>query len=70
LKLDSRITKLEKAIAPTQIRHAFLHFPEKQTEQEVIEDYCAENELDPVKFKDEGYGDYMIIQIGTLTRDS
>ena len=70
MKLDSRITSLEKTMAPSQIRHAFLHFPEEQTEQEVIEDYCAENGLDTEKFKNKDYGDYLIIRIGTLKRDS
>ena len=70
MRLDSRITNLEKTMAPRQIRHSFLHFPEEQTQQEVIEDYCAEKGLDTEKFKNKDYGDYLIIQIASLTRNS
>jgi hypothetical protein len=57
-------------MAPRQIRHAFLHFPEKQTEQEVIEDYCVGKGLDTEKFKKKDYGDYQIIQIASLKMNS
>ena len=70
MRLDNRISNLEKTMAPSQIRHAFLHFPENQTEQEVIEDYCVENGLDTEKFKNKDYGDYLIIQIASLKKDS
>ena len=70
MRLDNRISNLEKTMAPSQVRHAFLHFPEKQTEQEVIEDYCVEKGLDTEKFKNKDYGDYLIIQLASLKKDS
>ena len=68
MKLDSRITKLENAMAPDQIRHVILSTAQDQTEQEIIAQYCAENGLDTDDLKSED--DYMIIQLVPLERDS
>ena len=67
MRLDNRITKLENAITPKQFRHVILASIER-TEQEVVEQYCAENGLDTDELKNKD--DYMIIFLAPLTRDS
>ena len=61
MRLDNRITKLENATAPKQ-RHVFQCITEDQTEQEALEQYCAKKELDPERFRNEGYGPYLVIK--------
>ena len=67
LKLDSRITKLENAIAPKELMHVILA-PIEQTEQEAIEQYCAEKGFDTDEFKNKD--DYMFVWLAPLKRDS
>jgi hypothetical protein len=50
MRLDSRITKLKNSMAPKELKHVMLAGIE-QTEQEVVERYCAENGLDTDGFK-------------------
>jgi hypothetical protein len=67
MRLDSRITKLENSMAPKELKHVMLAGIE-QTEQEVVERYCAENGLDTDGFKNKD--DYMIIWLAPLKRNS
>jgi hypothetical protein len=67
VKLDSRITKLENAIAPKEVKHVMLAGIEK-TEQEVVEQYCAENGLDTDDLKNKD--DYLIVWLVPLERNS
>jgi hypothetical protein len=59
--IKHRLAKLEKEMAPNQY-HAFQYITERQTKQEALEQYCAKKGLDPVKFKNKEYGDYLVIQ--------
>jgi hypothetical protein len=68
MRLDNRITKLENAIAPKQLRHVILSASQEQTEQEVIVQYCAEKGLDTDEFKNKD--EYLIIWLAPLERDS
>jgi hypothetical protein len=67
MRLDNRISKLENAIAPKELKHVMLAGIER-TEQEVVEQYCAENGLDTDEFKNKD--DYMIVWLAPLKRDS
>jgi hypothetical protein len=67
IRLDNRISKLENAMAPKELKHVMLAGIER-TEQEVVERYCAENGLDTDEFKNKD--DYMIVWLAPLKRDS
>ena len=54
-------------MAPKELKHVMLAGIER-TEQEVVEQYCAENGLDTDEFKNKD--DYMIVWLAPLTRDS
>ena len=61
IRLDSRITKLENIMAPKQF-HGLSFISGEKTEQEVIEQYCAEKGFDVEKFRKEEYGRVIIIK--------
>lgn len=59
--LDSRISKLENTMSPKQL-HGLSFVSGRQTEQEVVEQYCAKKGFDVEKFKKEEYGRVIIIE--------
>ncbi len=59
--LDSRISKLENTMSPKQL-HGLSFVSGRQTEQEVVEQYCAKKGFDVEKFKKEEYGKVIIIE--------
>ena len=61
MTIKHRVTKLEKEFTPKQY-HAFEYNKGQQTNQEALEQYCAGKGLDPVKFKNKEYGDYLAIE--------
>jgi hypothetical protein len=61
IRLDSRVTKLENSMAPKQF-HGLSFISGEKTEQEVIEQYCAEKGFDVEKFRKEEYGPVIIIE--------
>ncbi len=65
MTIKRRIENLENTIAPKQQGPVFI-VTDEQTEQESIEQYCAEKGLDIEKFKNKDYGDYMIVQLVPL----
>ena len=59
--LDSSISKLENTMSPKQL-HGLSFVSGRQTEQEVVEQYCAKKDFDVEKFKKEEYGKVIIIE--------
>ena len=61
MRLDNRISKLENSMVPKQF-HGLSFISGEKTEQEVIEQYCAEKDFDVGKFRKEEYGRVIIIE--------
>ncbi len=68
MTIKRRIENLEKTKVLKQ-QGPVLFIADGRTDQEHIEQYCAEKGLDIEKFKNEDYGEYMIIKLVPLEKN-